>query len=247
MAISERKITDWTNPITSEEDRPKKSAADMKAAFDSNTNQLKTALNGAIDDLSAGDVDVTFAEAEERANIDSGETHATIFGKIKKWFSDLGPVAQAYKEDQGTLRFLRGDGIYAVPEVGEAGNGVPSGGTAGQLLAKKNAVDFDAEWRSIAPGDIGAAAPGLYVASLTLPAAGYTDLAIAITAAGVVTDAGKVYELIPLWSETLATREAEQEAWGLVNNYAVTAADTLTLTVDEVPAQEVAFALKEVV
>ena len=36
---------------------------------------------------------VTFTEAEERANIESQETLATMFGKIKKWFSDLKTVA----------------------------------------------------------------------------------------------------------------------------------------------------------
>lgn len=36
---------------------------------------------------------VTFTEAEERTNIESQETMSTIFGKIKKWFSDLKTVA----------------------------------------------------------------------------------------------------------------------------------------------------------
>ena len=36
---------------------------------------------------------VTFTEAEERVNIESQETLATMFGKIKKWFTDLKTVA----------------------------------------------------------------------------------------------------------------------------------------------------------
>lgn len=36
---------------------------------------------------------VTFAEAQERTNIESQETMSTLFGKIKKWFSDLKTVA----------------------------------------------------------------------------------------------------------------------------------------------------------
>lgn len=36
---------------------------------------------------------VTFVESIERANISTGETHATLFGKIKKWLTDLKPVA----------------------------------------------------------------------------------------------------------------------------------------------------------
>ena len=36
---------------------------------------------------------VTFTKAEERANIESQETMSALFGKIKKWFSDLKNVA----------------------------------------------------------------------------------------------------------------------------------------------------------
>lgn len=100
---------------------------------------------------------------------------------------------------------------------------------------------------AITPQSIGAAAPGLYAGSLTLPTSGYTDLSVAITVPGAVTDAGRVYELIPVWSAALATRQAEQAAWALVNNYAISVANTLTLTVDEAPETAVAFALKEVV
>ncbi len=36
---------------------------------------------------------VTFNPAEKRENINSGEKHKTIFGKIYRWFADLKPVA----------------------------------------------------------------------------------------------------------------------------------------------------------
>ena len=51
MALNDRKITDWTQPVSSLDDRPQMAAAALKAAFDSNSNQLKPALNGVIDDL----------------------------------------------------------------------------------------------------------------------------------------------------------------------------------------------------
>ncbi|CUO13823.1 Collagen triple helix repeat (20 copies) [[Eubacterium] contortum] len=35
----------------------------------------------------------TFTQASTRANIESGDTGSTIFGKIKKWFADLGTAA----------------------------------------------------------------------------------------------------------------------------------------------------------
>lgn len=40
-----------------------------------------------------GDVKVEFTEAASRQGIDSGESVKTLFGKIRKWLSDLKPVA----------------------------------------------------------------------------------------------------------------------------------------------------------
>lgn len=51
MAITDNKITTWTSPVTGEADNPVRTASAMKAVFDSNSNQLKTALNDLIDDL----------------------------------------------------------------------------------------------------------------------------------------------------------------------------------------------------
>lgn len=44
-------------------------------------------------DIPVDDAIATFTEATERENINSGETTSTIFGKIKKWFTDLKTVA----------------------------------------------------------------------------------------------------------------------------------------------------------
>ena len=49
--LKDRKILNWTQPVTSLDDKPKLTAAALKAAFDSNTNEVKPALNGMIDDL----------------------------------------------------------------------------------------------------------------------------------------------------------------------------------------------------
>ena len=46
---------------------------------------------GNIDDLE--DATVTFNQASTRTNINSGDSVATLFGKIKKWFADLGTAA----------------------------------------------------------------------------------------------------------------------------------------------------------
>ncbi len=51
MALIDRKINDWSQPVSSLDDKPQMTAAALKAAFDSNSNQLKPAINGIIDDL----------------------------------------------------------------------------------------------------------------------------------------------------------------------------------------------------
>lgn len=61
MSITDNKITRWNNPIVNEADRPQRSASDMKAVFDSNSNQIRTSLNALIDDLSSGEGDTYLA------------------------------------------------------------------------------------------------------------------------------------------------------------------------------------------
>ena len=96
---------------------------------------------------------------------------------------------------------------------------------------------------------LGAVASGLLV-SLTLPTTGYSGTGpytIALTATGVATTASKRYMLIPIWSSTAATRALEKIAWNLVDDYTISATDTLTLTLTAVPVTAVSFSIKEVV
>lgn len=51
MSLEKRKLSTWIQPISSLDDRPKLTAIELKSAFDANTNQLKPAINGVIDDL----------------------------------------------------------------------------------------------------------------------------------------------------------------------------------------------------
>ena len=54
----------------------------------------KIMLDGSqIDVVDSGARQPTFSEASSRTNIASGESLSTLFGKIKKWFSDLKAVA----------------------------------------------------------------------------------------------------------------------------------------------------------
>ena len=55
MALIDRKVGEWSQAVSSLADKPQMTAADLKAAFDSNTNQLKPVINGIIDDLTSTD------------------------------------------------------------------------------------------------------------------------------------------------------------------------------------------------
>lgn len=92
---------------------------------------------GIIDaDISASSVE--FTEAATRGNIESGETAQTIFGKIKKWYSDFATVVFTGKysdligkpevvsksaagftpqlpNETTTTKYLRQDGTWAIP------------------------------------------------------------------------------------------------------------------------------------
>lgn len=55
MALTDRMVSQWEQPVISLEDKPKMMANELKEAFDSNTNQLKQVINGIIDDLTGKD------------------------------------------------------------------------------------------------------------------------------------------------------------------------------------------------
>ena len=129
-----------------------------------NTKSGLTATNtqDAIDELTvtvnskANDI-TSFTEASTRENIVSGESHSTIFGKIKKFFSDLKTVAfsGSYNDlsnkpgvtsktsagfcpqlpnETATTKYLRQDGSWQVPPDNNttysAGTGMGLSGTS---------------------------------------------------------------------------------------------------------------------
>ena len=88
-----------------QQEREGREAADRDINADiENLKKADAAINDKITDLVSGGVPdesigaekiegVEFAEATKRENIATGETLKTLFGKIKKWFSDLKTVA----------------------------------------------------------------------------------------------------------------------------------------------------------
>ena len=79
MSITDNKITRWNNPIVNEADRPQRSASDMKAIFDSNSNQLRDALNNLIDALASGGAEDIGAAVEGM----EGQNVETILAELK--------------------------------------------------------------------------------------------------------------------------------------------------------------------
>lgn len=78
MGLNEQKITRFKQPVSSLADRPQMTAALLKAAFDSNTEELKTALNGLIDALRA-----SAAAGEIGAETITGVSGTTVQGLLR--------------------------------------------------------------------------------------------------------------------------------------------------------------------
>lgn len=155
--IDDRKIGAWANPIVNEADRPNRSAADMKSIFDSNSNELKDAVNGVVDDIKAGDFQVAFTQAVSLANITADDSMSVILGKLAKFFSEAQTALSVVQIDADhPNRYLSANGTYSVPTAGSAVNGLPEGGATGEVLFKSSTADYDSEWNELTPTMIGA-------------------------------------------------------------------------------------------
>ncbi len=77
MSLTDNKISTWTNPIGNEADQPQRTASEMKAVFDANSNELKTALNALIDDLvgSEGSAEIGSAALDD---VDAGTLYSQL-------------------------------------------------------------------------------------------------------------------------------------------------------------------------
>lgn len=65
-----------------------------------------------VSNVTTNNLNPTFSQASTRANIASGETLSTLFGKIMKWFADLKDLAFIAKDGASSTKFLRGDGTW---------------------------------------------------------------------------------------------------------------------------------------
>ena len=136
MSITDNKITKWNNPIVNEADRPQRSASSMKEVFDSNSNQLRAALNALIDALTesgAEDIGAAVAGME-------GETVATILAELKRILDTLQEshenLNEAYQSFAADLATAGGAEM-----VGAAVEGMEGGNVAAVLMELKALCD----------------------------------------------------------------------------------------------------------
>ena len=172
------------------------------AANDYDSTQIK---HGASSNVSAelgnkADNTQTFSEASTRANIASGETMPTLFGKIKKWFSDLKDLAFIAKDGPSSTKFLRGDGTWQ-----EVVTSVDKMQSAPLMVAKNPQLLNNDEGIYVSAGNYSFsvpssssyewAYPGETADSETLPAGATGIFAIVLNSAGTAI-IGKAYVAI---------------------------------------------------
>ena len=165
MSITDNKITRWDSPIVNEADRPQRSASDMKAIFDSNSNQLRTALNNLIDALASGGAEDIGAAVEGMEGQDVETILAELKGLIDSTGEDLDAVRAAVLPEGDGNTFLANNGTWKLPEVGAAANGLPEGGNPGDVLYKNSFTAYDGGW--VAPEEAGLMTTAVYDPELT--------------------------------------------------------------------------------
>ena len=112
----------------------------------------------------------TFSEATgTRSNIvGSGETMATILGKIKRWFTDLKDLAFIGKDGTSSTKYLRGDGTWqafpTIPTVNDKTLTIQKNGTQVAQFTANSASDVTANI-TVPTGDL---------ASVNKPSSGQT-------------------------------------------------------------------------
>ena len=110
---------------------------------------------GTISDGDKGDISVTAgAWAVDSNTIDNTKLADLAANRLKGAVSAGDPVDLTPAQSRavicsdsggGNTNFLAADGTFATPVSGAAANGLPVGGSIGQILGKKSATNFDAE------------------------------------------------------------------------------------------------------
>lgn len=135
IALKDRKINSWSKPVTSLEDKPKMTAAELKAAFDSNSNQIKPAINNIIDDLTgvngASDIGVSAIDS-----IDGATVQAVL--------NSLATLSKSNRTDIDNLSTANGAGKIGLNSIdGIDGTTVQAVLNSIATLSKSNRTDID--------------------------------------------------------------------------------------------------------
>lgn len=168
--ITDYKIQEWTNPIVNEADRPQRSASSMKEVFDSNSNQLRAALNNLIDALAQGGASDIGAAVEGM----EGQTVEAILAELKRILDtlqesheDLDEAYQSFTADLATAG--------GAEMVGAAVEGMEGGNVAAVLMELKALCDriiTNADGKLFLANDGTYRLPSVGVAANGLPAGG---------------------------------------------------------------------------
>lgn len=90
----------------------------------------------------SGDVNVEFTEAQSRQSLESGESVKTLFGKLRKWLTDLGTAAftnstdyaaASHNQSSSTITAMTG---YSKPQATSA---ITASDTLNQAIGKLEA------------------------------------------------------------------------------------------------------------
>ena len=115
----------------------------VKEAYDL-ANTANTGLANKLDKTGDGkDVTVSFSEASARANIGTGEKLSVMFGKIKKWFTDLKALAFKDTVSDSDISGTISDNHIASASTWNGKYALPNGGIPKRDLASAVQTSLD--------------------------------------------------------------------------------------------------------
>jgi hypothetical protein len=217
---------------------------------DTDTNAHSSLFADKLDVVGDGkDVTVTFTEAATRTNIASGETLATMFGKLKKLFTDLGTAAFVATIDFAAAVHEHGN-ITNDGKIGTAANRAIYTGTSGLMQAGTLPVSAGGTGSTSASAARTALGAAAYFSGAGVIPAGaewngpdpegwyYRSVVAANVTIGDKVDITRVIDLMNV-EEAVAI----QEAWNLIIE-CLPSTDMLMFYAKKVPPVEIPFVWK---
>ena len=114
----------------------------VNGQYADNSGNIQIETFSSTEDI--GNNPVTFTEAETRENIQTGESASTLFGKIRKWFTDLKALAFKDKVSSSDLDSTLSTTINNKVDK-EEGKGLSTNDFTDELYGKLNEIPSNAE------------------------------------------------------------------------------------------------------